>query len=321
MCNSLGATRAVLVPLAALMACGSALAQVDVGQPIHGQPVTIYHDSAYGRVTSFEYQGRFAYVRIETREPGAPLNEHPLTIDAAGVRALLSRVQLQGKKPEPLLAKEELDEICAPLAAALGKATPEQDVSFASSATHGVGGLLASHEVTAARVFRRDGRLQVIFGLIREDFENRFRGTGELIAFEPGQRAKVVDAGSRIGVPADAGSDLRSDWVALNLPPAVLQAGGTAPAPATAAAGAPAVTPTVAPGMAPPAPVAAPPAPAAAPQAAPSSPPAAAPAVRDAETIYRNLSERLKALQKLRDAGLITPQEYEERRRQLLQEL
>jgi hypothetical protein len=73
--------------------------------------------------------------------------------------------------------------------------------------------------------------------------------------------------------------------------------------------------------MAPPAPVAAPPAPAAAPQAAPSSPPAAAPAVRDAETIYRNLSERLKALQKLRDAGLITPQEYEERRRQLLQEL
>jgi hypothetical protein len=41
----------------------------------------------------------------------------------------------------------------------------------------------------------------------------------------------------------------------------------------------------------------------------------------DADVLYRNVSERLKALQRLRDAGLITPQEYDEKRRQILGEL
>jgi hypothetical protein len=37
--------------------------------------------------------------------------------------------------------------------------------------------------------------------------------------------------------------------------------------------------------------------------------------------MYRNASERLKALQKLRDTGVITEQEYQEKRREILKAL
>jgi mannose-1-phosphate guanylyltransferase len=55
---------------------------------------------------------------------------------------------------------------------------------------------------------------------------------------------------------------------------------------------------------------------------APPPPRAPAPAAApDAEALYRNTSERLKALQKLRDTGVITEQEYQEKRREILKAL
>ncbi|WP_211372998.1 SHOCT domain-containing protein, partial [Ideonella dechloratans] len=47
----------------------------------------------------------------------------------------------------------------------------------------------------------------------------------------------------------------------------------------------------------------------------PPAPPA------DADAIARSVGERLKALQKLRDAGLVTEQEYQEKRREILKTL
>jgi hypothetical protein len=169
-------------------------------------------------------------------------------------------------------------------------------------------------------VFRRDGQLNVIAGLVRRDFENQLRGSGYLIPFEPGSRAKAVDPDVRIAVESGAGNSRRADWVVLWLEPksapatagvpaapspAVAQpagstsgaGAGTAPAVAAPQPGTP-VQPVVRPGTAP-----------------------AAPAQPDAESLYRNVSERLKALQKLRDSGLITVPEYQEKRRQILKDL
>ena len=75
----------------------------------------------------------------------------------------------------------------------------------------------------------------------------------------------------------------------------------------------------VAPSGAPPA--ATRPAAAVAPAPAATAIPAPPKPAADADTLYRNLSERLKALQRLRDSGLITQKEYEDKRRQLLNEL
>jgi hypothetical protein len=146
-------------------------------------------------------------------------------------------------------------------------------------------GPLSSRVVTTGRVFRRDGRLEVIVGLLHKDFENQFRATGWLLPFEPGQRAKPVESATHVAVAAAMGERRRADWVAMNL--------DALPAPAAAgpAAGRPGA----------PAGVVAPPA--------------------TADSLYRSISERLKALQKLKDEGLVSEQEYQEKRKAILQSL
>lgn len=283
-----------LLAVALALAGATAQAQIAPDNLTGGRPVRIEKDSAAARVVATVHEGVFSYVRIETREPGAAPNQHPWAVSAAALRAMLEQVQLAGKS-EKLFSAKELDEVSGPLATALGRATAEQDVSFAVSDQFGMMGPLAARQVTTARVFRAgDGQLQLIAGLVRHDFESQFRGTGMLIAFEPGQRAKTVERGAKLAVAAGGGSVVRNDWIALN----------TNVAAAAAPAGMPAATPV---------------APAAAP-ATPATPAAAAPA-RDADALYRGAADRLRALEKLYKDGLISEAEYQEKRRQILREL
>lgn len=302
--------------IAALVLTGTCAAQVQV-EPgaATGRNVTLGRDSAAGRVVSVEYEGLYSNVRIERSEPGAEPNQHPIAIDAVAMRSLLASLQLPGPKTEPLLTAAELDQIAAPLASALRKAAADQDVTFAVSDRHGYLGPLAPRAVTTARVFRREGQLQVIAGLVRHDFENQFRGTGYLIPFEPGSRAKAVNSDARIAVEAGAGNNRRPDWAVLWLD-AKPAAPATVAAPAAAPSAAPAAPSTSTAPAATPAAAAVVPAPRAG--SVPETAPAAMP---DSDTIYRNVSERLKALQRLRDAGLITEPEYQEKRRQILKDM
>ena len=285
------------------------LAQVDPGPASRGLVARVQKDSAAARVVSVEKQFEFGFVRIETREPGAELNSHPVRIEPAGLRAMLTEVQWSGAKPEQLFSTKELDQLVPPLSSALAHVTPEQEVSFAVSDQHSFMGPLASRVVTTGRVFRRDQALEIIFGLVRKDFESQFRGSGYLIAFEPGQRAKVVDPESRVALAASTGAQRRADWVALSLAaPAPLAAPAAAPAAASGAANPSTTSPNAS---------ATPNIPATAATPAPT-PPAAA---RDADSIAKSIGERLKALQKLRDSGLISEAEYQERRRAILAEI
>jgi hypothetical protein len=304
--------------IAAFVIAGVALpavAQTDPGRASSGQTVRVARDSAADRVVSMEYEGRFSYVRIERREPGSEANQHPVAIEVTAMRSLLASLQLPGRKTEPLLTSTELDEISAPVASALRKATADQDVTFAVSDRHGLLGPLAARAVTTARVFRRDGQLQVIAGMVRHDFESQFRATGYVIPFEPGSRAKAVEPDARISVEAGAGNNRRPDWAVLWLD-AKPAAPATVAAPAAVPSAAPAAPSTTASPATTPAAAAVVPAarPGSAPEVAPGAPP-------DSDTIYRNVSERLKALQRLRDTGLITEPEYQEKRRQILKDM
>ena len=304
---------------AVAFACGTVQAQIDPGMSSRGQAVRIERDSAYGRVVATVHEGRFSYVRIETREPGAPLNQHPVAIDPAALRALLARVQLAGSRSEALFNAAELDEIVPPLAKALAQATPEQDVSFAVAGQHGLMGPLALRVVTTARVFWSDGTMNLIFGFVRREVEAQFRATGYQIGLEPGRRAEPVDRAVRLTATPGATSR-RADWLVLDPAATPRAAAPTAAPPPTPAIVVPA--PAAAPATVPPAP---PPAVAApAPGAAPPPPAAAAPLPArptDADALYRNVTERLKALQKLRDSGVITEQEYQDKRREILKSL
>lgn len=284
-----------LLAAALLLAGTVAEAQLAPSAIAGGRQVRLERDSAASRVVAKVYEGVFSYVRIEAREPGAAPNQHPFTIAPAALRAVLEQAEVGGAKPEKLFTAKQLDEITEPLATALGRASAEQDVSLAVSDQFGLLGPLAPRQVTTARVFRRDGQLQLIVGLLRRDFESQFRGTGTLIAFEPGQRAKPVERGAKVAVAAGRGSIVRDDWIALS----------TTAAPAAAAPAAAAVAPAaaaVAPATL-------------APAATPPAPP------RDADTLYRSTADRLRALEKLYKDGLVSEAEYQEKRRQILREL
>jgi len=295
------------------LACVGAYAQKDPGATMGGQPSHIAKDSAIRNVVAMVYDGRYSYVRIETRERDAPLNQHPVAIEPVALRALLSRVQLPDSGNEALFTSGQLDEIVAPLAQALARALPEQDVSLAVSGQNGVLGLLAARSVTTARVFFAENRMNLIFGLVRENWESQYRATGYLIPFEPGKRAGAVDRNVRVAASGGAIAR-RADWLALDPlapPPPAARQEPPMPPPAvvipTPATGAEPATPATPSAVAPAAP------------APPSAPDA--PAAPQSDVIFRQVAERLKALQKLRDSGVITEEEYQQKRREILKAL
>ncbi|MGL4576510.1 MAG: SHOCT domain-containing protein [Burkholderiaceae bacterium] len=285
---------------ALLAASTVALAQPTAGS---GRALTIGKDSAAERVVKVTYQGKYNFVRIEAREPGAAENQHPVTVSADAMRAALSQVQLAGRKTEPLLNADDVNEIAGPIAQALGEATAAQEVSFAVTGNYGGYGPFSTKSVTTGRVFQQGGQLNIIFGLVRQEFEGQLRAAGYLIPFEPGQRAKAVSSGTQVS--AAGATSQRADWLKFGALPAAAAPVAKPAAPVAAPAAAPAA-------------VAAPPsAPAAAPAAAVPVP---APAPANSDQLYRQTAERLKALQKLKDDGLITEKEYAEKRKAILAE-
>lgn len=318
-------------------------AQAQNGGP-NGAALTdqVSRDSAAPRTVAMVHQSTFNYVRIERAEEGAAPNLHPLDVDEVELTRLLGAVRLGNK---PLFNESDLEAIVPHLAKALNRATPAQDVSFAVAGRHSAFGWLAARDVTTGRLFNTAAGLQFIVGMAHRRFEDQFKATGTMIPFEPGRRAAPLPEPEPVALKlaASAGSLVRADWVTLR-PGAMAQAAagtGAAPVlPAATPAPAPAATAAV-PAAAVPAAATAPTGttvtPPAAPQAAmpaaqaappkPATPAAAAVPARAAasgpgdDARYREASERLKTIERLRNSGLISQQEYEDKRKQILQDL
>jgi hypothetical protein len=244
-------------------------------------------------VVDYGYQGAISYVRLEPREAGSPLNEHPVVAYTGDmVRERLGRIELPAQGNAPLLGPAELSEISTPIARALGYATPYQDVCFAVASPAVAG---AAQTITTGRVFRVDGHLNVIVGLVHQPFTAQMAASHQ---FPTGHRA-AASADVALATDTDAAVVTRPDWITFqNLSPAV--AGARPGAPAAAAGTAPA------------------PAAAAAAPAAPPPSTAVAPAPSAPTPGYDAVADRLRTLRKLLDDGLITQQEYDEKRRQII---
>jgi hypothetical protein len=280
--------------LGALLLCGGTLAQA---QPTSGgRAQTIGRDSTVERVVRIVYQGQFSFVRIERAEPNAAPSQHPMVVTDGVLRAALAPLRNARVKDEPLFNDEELAEIVPPLVRALGEVKPDQDVAFAVAGRHSGWVALVPRSVTTGRLFRSADGLQLIVGLVQEPFESQFLATGYLRPFESGRRAAPFD--KNVAIASATGVARRSDWVTVALaaePPAPAVAATPAPAQASAAAV--------------PATAAAPPAAA----AAPSTP-------RD-PAFLEEQERRLATLKRLRERGLITEEEYQQKRREVLSQL
>lgn len=231
----------------------------------------------------------FSRVELVAREAGAEANQHPAALQADVLRQLLAQVQVVERgAAQALFSTDELAELAGPLVQALGRAGPGDDVLLLSSARREGAMFLAPTAVTA-RLFVQGGQLQLIVRDARFEFYDTYRGTHQPPRFDFGSRTASGAASLR----SAGATNRRADWLSIPLVPVSVQAAPANPAMPAAAPAAVAPTPS----------------------------PAAAPVVRKpldaagAEDIER----RLETLKRLRDKGLITEEEYQHKRKEILQ--
>jgi hypothetical protein len=182
--------------------------------------------------------GQFTWVKLVPREAGSPANEHPAALDAAFLEGRLGAVQFEDSGSlVPLFAKDELARLGPLLSEAFAAAGPDQDVILLSTHRRG-GSFLTSPKGLTARLFRRDGALQVMVHDARLDFVDQYIGEEVLPAFRFGSRSAAGPL--RLACPGAATP--RADWLAF--PPAAQAP--AAPQAAAAPAPAPAAAPTAA---------------------------------------------------------------------------
>ena len=233
----------------------------------------------------------FTTVALVAREAGAAANRQPVQLPPESLRQQLAGVQFIGRSqaPQPLFAADELAELVGPLAQALERAGPGDDVLLLS-ASRREGGVLAAPTAVTARLFVQGEQLQLIVHDARFEFYDTYRGTNVAPRFSFGSRSAAGPALIR----SVGAANVRADWLALALPAAAALATPTAPAAPTAlpALPAPAATPGI-----------------------------AAPLQRgplDAAGA-QEIERRLETLKRLRDKGLITEDEYQQKRWEILQ--
>ncbi len=237
------------------------------------------------QIVSYEYRSlvpsaagpAFGYVRIERIEAGAPDNAHPFGISADALSQTLATLKVEGgfsKSAVPMFTEGELEEIVPHLVAALAKAGPKEDVTFAVTGKHGSLGTFSSKSVTTGRLFVRDRQLNIIFRMVHDLYENNELGVGVPPVFLPGSRAFPAASYVRLVPESGVLASKRSDWVMLDTT--------TLPKPREKTGGAGAPT---------------------------------------ADSRYQEIENRLSALNRLKANGLITEEEYSERRRAILQGL
>lgn len=262
---------------------GSGTPAASAPEPEHGRRSWTLHE--------------FTTIRLVPREAGAAPNQHPAIVNTETLRQQLAQVRHQVRKDvtEPLFAADELAELVEPLAQALATAGPNDDLLLLSSSRRGAG-ILAQPFAVTARLFVQGGALQLVVNDARYEFMNQYLGSRVPPTFTFGSRGRAGTAALR----SASASAQRSDWLAL--PMAVLAAtpGAAVAAPAAPAAVAPAAAPTAAP--------------------APASPaPAAAPARPRDAAFADEIEQRLTTLKRLRDKGLISEEEYQQKRKEILQ--
>lgn len=247
----------------------------------------------------------FTAIRLVAREAGAPANEHPATLEAETLRQLLAPLRFAvGTNAQPLFATDELSDLLDPLREAFAAAGPNDDLLLLSSSRRG-GGVFQQPLAVTARLYVQGGQLQVIVNDARYEFYNDYRGTGRTPQFSFGSRGKTGNVALRSSI----GTLPRADWVTLPLTAAAaaaMPAAQALPAAVAPAAVAPAAAAPRAPAVVAPAP----------------APTTATPALRPRDPGFADeVEQRLTTLKRLRDRGLISEEEYQQKRREILQAL
>jgi len=232
-------------------------------------------------------QGDFDYVGLQPAETPVP-NAQPQRIPAEQLLQLLQSVQVKESNGDvvALFTAAEAERLALALSQALSRADAHQDIVFFSSERRGIV-LLSPRLGVAARAFRSQDAINLIVGAGRLEFFDRYRGSGVMPVFSYGSRMKPAPTDLQAEGASYPGGPDRRDWLAWRVAQAQAQ-----PQKPTSTA-----TP---------------------PPAAPAE--HAAPVQRD-ERFYDLQEERLRRIKRMREQGLITEEEYQQKKKEILNDL
>jgi hypothetical protein len=170
------------------------------------------------------WQSRDQFVALDRQD--SPIggtvitNDHPVEISPDRLTAILASIEFHSAdsdRPEQLITKQSLELIVPEIVQGFRKATAGEDVTFALIGLHSsMLGFGKSPKVTTGRAFYKDGRLNVIFGLVQKDVNER--EDRRLAPFTPGSRQKATE-GEWTLLPQSGQSGftlVRKDWVTFS---------------------------------------------------------------------------------------------------------
>lgn len=269
--------------------------------------------SAAGSETTTIWQGLDAFVELAPQDAfaaqSAPPNEQPVTISAADIAEALAALRVKegarARETAPLFTPDAAERLSGPLASALARASANQDILFAiDMAQKAV--LIGSKPVSVAgRAFYREQRLNLIIGELHvstvppeyKDYPIGYpKLDRRLHPHETGGRAVEThyprgahfELGDAVSLFMQDGKQ-RGDWLIVNVGALSAAQGAGESNGATVAQRA-----TVAP---------------------------VAPAAAATTAASASIEERLRRLKSLRDQDLITPDDYDRKRREILDQL
>lgn len=174
------------------------------------------------------YRSRDQYVRVvkqdSTKSVKPPANEHPVSLDEDQIRMALGSLEFavpKQTKTFPVFGKPELDLLSKHLSNALSVAGPDEDVAFAVIGNYkAIHGLAKEQMFTSARVFYREGKLNIIFYAIQDKYWPH--ADRRMNPMAPGSRFSAMPHDwaliSQIDQEYQKTSDgIRTDWIILDL--------------------------------------------------------------------------------------------------------
>lgn len=242
-------------------------------------------------------RGWVGLVAAELREG----HDLPVRVDDGWLRQALYdlRLWLGGREDDAsrvrLINDEVLDVLAPAVAHGLARARPDQAVGFVLASRLGGFNFINPMRLTTGRVFVEGEKLHILFGRVGDQF---LEGRRVAIANASiGTRERVLNRKDQVWSRGWGTETLREDWVTAPLE--------------TSEAALPELPPSQVPAPAAPAPTA----------PEPAGQPATTRESGQEEPAVAGLRERLELLQSLHADGLITDEEYDQTRRQLLEQL
>ena len=244
-------------------------------------------------------------MQLVRQEEGAAPNQHPVDLAARQLGAIIASISLystdEGGAVVQPFGPGQAKRIAEALERAFAEAGPDQDIELYSFRQVGGSFLSKRRVLTSARVFYDGETVNMILGEVDSPFEEYKDYTVHTLAMGSRQGSNATSAGAAPGAYQLVQS--RNDWIRITpgsptqqYP--VQQADVPAPTGAHPAAARPVPVP-------------------AAPAAAPV--PAAAPTPRG--ITWKELEEGLSTLNRLRERGLINDQDYEAKKKEMLDAL